>query len=146
MATAPWPLLMPLAHSVPLSEANYIWEAFQGEHGPDRYHTYGPYRGDADVIPDSLRPSKWFWDAWPDRIVHGGMCAPISKGTVDLYSALGKPAMWAGQPGHANLISFQHVGDAWTAEIEQAFAGGPNVTYAQWYFGGDCHEELRFRA
>ncbi len=132
--SAPWPLLMPLAHPIPLSEADYVWEAFQGEHGPDRYHTYGPYRGDDDVVPDSLRPSRWFWDAWPDRIVHGGMCVPISKGTVDLYSALGKPAMWAGQPGHANLISFQYVGGSWTAEIEQAFAGGPDVTCAQWYF------------
>ncbi len=131
---APWPLLMPLAHPIPLSEADYVWEAFQGEHGPDRYHTYGPYRGDDDVVPDSLKPSRWFWDAWPDRIVHGGMCIPLSKGTVDLYSALGKPAMWAGQPGHANLISFQYSGGRWTAEIEQAFAGGPDVTCAQWYF------------
>lgn len=145
IASAPWPLLMPLAHPVPLSEANYIWEAFQGEHGPDRYHTYGPYRGDDDVMPDSLRPSRWFWDAWPDRIVHGGMCVPISKGTVDLYSALGKPAMWAGQPGHANLISFQYVGGAWTAEVEQAFAGGPDVTFAQWYFDEDPGTQIRFR-
>jgi TPR repeat protein len=143
--TAPWPLLMPLAHPVPLSEADYIWEAFQGKHGPDRYHTYGPYRGDDDVIPDSLRPSQWFWDAWPDRIVHGGMCVPISKGTVDLYSALGKPAMWAGQPGHANLISFQYVDGAWTSEVEQAFAGGPDVTFAQWYFDEPPGTELRFR-
>lgn len=142
---APWPLLMPLAHAVPLSEANYIWEAFQGQHGPDRYHTYGPYRGDDDVIPDSLKPSKWFWDAWPDRIIHGGMCVPISKGTVDLYSALSKPAMWAGQPGHANLISFQYANNAWTAEIEQAFAGGPDVTFAQWYFDEQPGTMLRFR-
>ena len=143
--TAPWPLLMPLAHSIPLSEADYVWEAFQGAYGPDRYHTYGPYRGDDDVIPDSLRPSTWFWDAWPDRIVHGGMCVPISKGTVDLYSALGKPVMWAGQPGHANLISFQRVGTAWTAEIEQAFAGGPDVTTAQWYFDEDPGTQIRYR-
>lgn len=143
--TAPWPLLMPLAHPIPLSEANYIWEAFQGQHGPDRYHTYGPYRGDDDVMPDSLRPSQWFWDAWPDRIVHGGMCVPISKGTVDLYSALGKPAVWAGQPGHANLISFQYAWGAWTAEIEQAFAGGPDVTSAQWYFDEEPGTQFRFR-
>ena len=143
--SAPWPLLMPLAHPIPLSEADYIWEAFQGEHGPDRYHTYGPYRGDDDLMPDALRPSTWFWDAWPDRIVHGGMCVPISKGTVDLYSALCKPAMWAGQPGHANLISFQHVGGAWTAEIEQAFAGGPDVTTAQWYFDEDPGTQIRYR-
>ena len=143
--TAPWPLLMPLAHAVPLSEADYIWEAFQGEHGDDRYHTYGPYRGDDDVMPDSLRPSRWFWDAWPDRIVHGGMCVPISKGTVDLYTSLNKPAMWAGQPGHANLISFQYVNKSWTAEIEQAFAGGPDVTFAQWYFDEDPGTEIRYR-
>ncbi len=143
--TAPWPLLMPLAHAVPLSEADYVWEAFQGLHGDDRYHTYGPYRGDDDVMPDSLKPSRWFWDAWPDRIVHGGMCVPISKGTVDLYSSLNKPAMWAGQPGHANLIVFQYVGGAWTAEIEQAFAGGPDVTTAQWYFDEDPGTQIRFR-
>jgi len=143
--TAPWPLLMPLAHPIPLSEADYIWEAFQGQHGPDRYHTYGPYRGDDDVMPDSLRPSKWFWDAWPDRIIHGGECVPISKGTVDLYSALGKPAMWAGQPGHANLITFQYVDGAWTSEVEQDFAGGPTVTSAQWYFDEDPGTQIHFR-
>ncbi|HLK56210.1 MAG TPA: hypothetical protein VKU00_06585 [Chthonomonadaceae bacterium] len=145
IASAPWPLLMPLAHPVPLSEANYIWSAFQGEYGPDRYHTYGPYRGDDDLIANSLNPSKWFWDAWPDRIVHGGMCVPISKGTVDLYTSLNKPAMWAGQPGHANLISFQYVNGAWTAEIEQAFAGGPDATTAQWYFDEDPGTQIRYR-
>jgi hypothetical protein len=142
---APWPLLMPLAHPVPLSEAMYIWQKFQGEFGDDRWHTYGPYRGEADAMPYMLQPSRWFWDAWPDRIVWGGECVPISKGTVDLYSAMGKPAMWAGQPGHANLISFQFVGGAWTAQIEQAFAGGPDVTFAQWYFDEDRGTELRYR-
>ncbi|MGO8701268.1 MAG: hypothetical protein ACLQVY_26565 [Limisphaerales bacterium] len=142
---APWPLLMPLARPVPLGEAQYIWEAFQGEHGPDRYHTFGPFRGGDDAMPYKLQPSPWFWDAWPDRILHGGMCVPISKGTVDLYSCLGKPAVWAGQPGHANLLSFQFVGGAWTAEIEQAFAGGPNVTFAQWYFDEDPGTGLHFR-
>ena len=142
---APWPLLMPLAHPVPIHEADYIWETFQGEHGSDRYHTYGPYRGDDDMMPDCLKPSPWFWDAWPDRIVHGGMCVPLSKATVDLYSSLGKPAMWAGQPGHANLISFQYVDGAWTSEIEQAFAGGPDVTSAQWYFDEDPGTQIRYR-
>lgn len=83
--------------------------------------------------------------AWPDRIVHGGMCVPISIGTVKLYSALCKPALWAGQPGHANLISFQYVGTVWTAEVEQAFAGGPDVTHAQWYFDEDPGTEIRYR-
>jgi TPR repeat protein len=142
---APWPLLMPLAHPVPISEAKYVWEAFQGQHGPDTYHTYGPYKEDKYLLPAELNPSKWFWDAWPDRIIHGGECVPISKGTVDMYSSLGKPAMWAGQPGHANLISFQFVDGAWTAEVEQAFAGGPDVTFAQWYFDESPRSQIRFR-
>jgi len=135
--TAPWPLLMPLVHSVPLSEADYIWQAFQGNLGSDRYHSYGPYNEDDKIMLASLQPSKWFWDAWPDRIVHGGVCVPLSLGTVDFYSGLGKPATWAGQPGHCNLISFQHVDGAWTAEIEQSFAGGPDQTSAGWYFDED---------
>jgi len=143
--TAPWPLLMPLSHPVPISEANYIWEAFQGKHGEDRYHTYGPYRDDDAEMPYELTPSRWHWDAWPDRIQHGGECVPISKGTVDLYSSLVKPAMWAGQPGHANLVSFQSVGGYWLAEVEQAFAGGPDVTFAQWYFDEEPGSELRHR-
>ena len=142
---APWPLLMPLAHSIPLSEAKYIWEAFQGRHGPDRYRTYGPYREGEDYMAHALYPSRWFWDAWPDRIVHGGQCCDLSKATVDLYSALGKPAMWAGQPGHANLISFQYDGRNWTVEDEQAFAGGPDVTTGQWYFDEDPGTQIRFR-
>jgi TPR repeat protein len=136
---------MPLAHSVPLSEARYIWEAYQGEHGPDRFHTQGPFRDGADAMPYELQPSQWFWDAWPDRIVHGGECVPISKGTVDFYCALGKPAVWAGQPGHANLITFNYANGAWVGDVEQAFAGGPDVTYAQWYFSDDFKTSLRFR-
>jgi hypothetical protein len=142
---APWPLLMPLARPVPLDEANYIWETFQGEHGPDRYHTYGPYRSAAAALPYELQPSRWHWDAWPDRIFHGGECVSISIGTVDLYSSLCKPAVHAGQPGHANLISFQSIDETWFSEIEQAFAGGPDVTFAQWYFNQDPGTGLRFR-
>jgi TPR repeat protein len=142
---APWPLLMPLAHPVPLSEAEYIWRKFQGDYGDDRWHDYGPYRDDAGAMPYMLQPSKWFWDAWPDRIVWGGECVPISKGTVDLYSAMGKPAMWAGQPGHANLIAFDDTSGKWTAQMEQAFAGGPDVTFCQWYFNEDPGTEARHR-
>lgn len=142
---APWPLLMSLCRSVPFDEADYVWEAFQGKHGPDRFHTYGPYREDAATMPDELKPSKWFWDAWPDRLIHGGRCVPLSKATVDFYSSLGVPSVWAGQPGHANLISFHSAHGLWKAEIEQAFNGGPDVTFAQWYFDEDPGTELRFR-
>ncbi len=142
---APWPLLLPLAHPVPLGEARYIWERFQDANSPDRFHTYGPYRSPAKAMPYELQPSAWFWSAWPDQINHGGECIPISKATVELYSALGKPAGYAGQPGHANLISYEFVNGAWRAQIEQAFAGGPDVTYAKWYFYDEPGANLRFR-
>jgi len=143
---APWPLLMPLAHEVPLSEANFIWKRFEGDDGPDRFHTYGPYRFPDDAMPDMLRPSKWFWSSYPDQIVHGGTCIPISDGTMDLYAALGQPAVYAGQPGHANLISFNDSGGVWQADIEQAFAGGPDVTCADWWFHDPIIPALRFGA
>jgi len=134
IATAPWPLLMPFTHTVPLGEARYIWEKFQGEHGPDRFHSYGPYRGPAGVIPHELQPSAWSWGAWPSRIDAGGECIVMSGITTDLYSALGKPSVRAAQPHHSNLISFNINHGQWFAVIEQAFAGGPPVTHARWLF------------
>jgi TPR repeat protein len=145
MATAPWPLLMPLSHSIPMREANYIWEAYKGDHGADRYHTYGPYRDPLTAMPDMLLPSRWFWNAFPDQIVHGGVCIQISKHTVDLYAALCKPAVGAAQPGHANLISYLNEGGTWKADIEQDFAGGAPVTYAQWFFDDEPQKQLHFR-
>jgi len=143
--STPWPLLMPLSHSVPLDEANYLWEAFQGFHGQDRYHTYGPYRDDLTAMPDMLLPSRWFWNAVPDQIVHGGECMPISLATIDLYSSLAKPATDAAQPGHANLISYLSDGGTWKADIEQDFAGGARATFSQWYFDDQPRHELHFR-
>jgi hypothetical protein len=146
ISNAPWPLLMPLSRPIPLKEANYIWEKFLGVYGPnDRFHTYGPYRHAAVSIFYELQPSSWNWDSWPDRIVHGGLCVIMSVDTVDTYSVLCRPSVYAGQPGHANLISFQWAAPDWTAQIEQAYAGGPDVTYAQWYFNQELGTGLRFR-
>ncbi len=74
MDRAPWPLLLPLAQTYPVREAKYIWEKYQGQHGPDNFHTYGPYRKGASVFLAELQPSPWHWHAWPDLIVHGGVC------------------------------------------------------------------------
>ena len=134
IADAPWPLLMPLARPIPLDEANYIWEKFQGMHGRDEYHTYGPYLETEAVRLRSLQPSPWHWDAWPDRIVHGGICPTMAGIAVDTHSALGEPSVGAGQPGHANLISFYGADGLWYAVVEQAFSGGPDVTIATWRF------------
>jgi hypothetical protein len=134
MDKAPWPLLMPLARPLPLGEARYIWEKFNGQHGGDRYHSYGPYKKYDGQILKELKPSPWHWDAWPDRIVHGGVCTVMCTITIDLHSALCMPSVHAGQPHHANLITYHATQEGWTATVDQAYAGGPNVTSAAWLF------------
>jgi hypothetical protein len=134
MEQAPWPLLMPLAHSIPLDEAHYIWDKFNGVHGEERLHTYGPYKKEPAVIPLELEPSSWSWKAWPDLIVHGGVCTTMSVIAIDAQNSLCLPSVHAGQPHHANLISFRISDGKWYAAIEQAFAGGPEVTHAAWPF------------
>jgi hypothetical protein len=134
MQQAPWTLLMPLAHSIPLDEAHYIWDKFNGLHGETRMHTYGPYKKDPAVIPLELQPSPWHWKAWPDLIVHGGVCTTMSVIAIDTQNCLCIPSVHAAQPHHSNLISFRNSDGKWYAVIEQAFAGGPDVTHAAWPF------------
>jgi hypothetical protein len=134
MDKAPWPLLMPLSRTMPLDEARFIYEKFEGKHGNDRYHTYGPYHGDDARMRGELKPSIWHWNAWPDRIVHGGVCVVMSGIAIDTHRALCEPAVPAGQPHHSNLVSYHYADGAWAAHIDQAFAGGPPVTHALWMF------------
>jgi hypothetical protein len=134
MAVAPWPLLMPLAHAYPLREAGYIWAKYEGHYGTQRMHTYGPYEMPSTEWPRELQPSVWYWSAWPDVTVHGGECTVMAPMAVENNVALGVPAMMAGQPGHCNLMVFKNAGPLWYTAIEQAFAGGPDVTYGAWLF------------
>jgi hypothetical protein len=134
MDKAPWPLLMPLARPLPLGEARFIWEKFNGQHGPDRFHSYGPYRLFDKEILYELQPSDLHWESWQDRIIHGGVCTVMCTITIDLHSALCVPSVHAGQPHHANLITYHATQDGWTATVDQAYAGGPNVTTAAWLF------------
>ena len=134
MDKAPWPLLMPLSRPMPLDEARYIYEKFEGQHGRDRYHTYGPYRGWEAQLRAELHPSPWHWGAWPDRIVHGGVCVTMSGIAIDTHRSLCQPAIPAAQPHHSNLITYHYGNGAWSAHIDQAFAGGPPVTHALWMF------------
>jgi hypothetical protein len=119
---------------MPLDEARYIYEKFEGKHGPDRYHTYGPYRKWEAQLRAELQPSPWHWGAWPDRIVHGGVCVVMSGIAIDTHRSLCQPAVPAGQPHHSNLISYHYADGKWSAHIDQAFAGGPPVTHALWMF------------
>ncbi len=134
MAKAPWPLLMPLSRPMPLEEARYIYQKLEGEHGADRYHTYGPYRKADAQLRAELQPSTWHWDAWPDRIVHGGVCIVMSQIAIDTHRALCQPALPAAQPHHSNLISFGCEDEKWSAHVDQAFAGGPPETHSMWMF------------
>src|SRR5262245_18027109 len=119
---------------MPIGEARYIWETFQGEHGPKRYHDYEPYRSRQTELLYELEPSPWHWNSWQDRIVHGGVCVVMATIALDNHRALCEPAVHAGQPHHANLIAYHSIGGVWTAMIEQSFAGGPDVTHAAWLF------------
>jgi hypothetical protein len=132
--TAPWPLLMPLSHAYPLDEARYIFEKYQGRYGNDRYHTYGPFRGPVAERPYQLQPSTWHWAAWPDLIVHGGTCTTMAPMAVQTHVCLCEPAFMAGQPGHCNLLGYRRAGGVWYGVVEQAFAGGPDVTFSSWLF------------
>ena len=134
MTTAPWPLLMPLYHAYPLAEAQYILETNQGRHGRDRYHTYGPYQAGEAEWAAELHPSPWHWNAWPDVIIHGGVCTVMAPMAVETHVSLGDPAMMAGQPGHCNFFSFGHAGNSWHTAVEHDFSGGPTVTFGAWLF------------
>jgi hypothetical protein len=134
---------MPLTRPMPLDEARYIYEQFQGQHGPDRYHTYGPYRGAEAQLRAELQPSPWHWSAWPDTIVHGGTCIVMSQISINTHRALCEPAVPAAQPHHSNLISFNYVDGKWFAHVDQAFAGGPPETHSMWLFNDVADGPIR---
>ena len=125
---------MPLYHPYPLSEAQYIWEKYQGQHGADFYHTYGPYETGQPEMVRELQPSQWNWRAWPDILVHGGDCTTMAPMAVETKVSLVEPAVMAGQPGHSNLLAYKNADGFWWLDIEQAFAGGPRVTWGAWLF------------
>jgi hypothetical protein len=141
---APWPLLMPLARRFPLSEAQYIWQLYQGQQGgPAQFHTYGPYRKPDVQLSFELRPSQWPWGSWQGSVEHGGECVVMSGISWESHLALGWPSVRAGQPGHSNLITFKYTDGAWLTDVEQAFAGGPDVTHAQWPFNDKADPTAR---
>ncbi len=89
MNRAPWPLLMPFARPVPLGEADYIWETFQGRHGNPRYHTYGPYKGpqgerplESAAVPLALGCLAGSDRPWRRLRYHGYHCLGHAFGAV----------------------------------------------------------------
>lgn len=129
----PWPLLVPLSKTLPLREADYIWEKFQGKHGGKNLHVYGPYthahksRG--------LEPNpEWHLNAWPSRIKQGGLCGTCTSIASGTYTALGKPTFKAGQPGHSCIVFYRRTGKGYFSTGRAQSTSTPNATKTAWLF------------
>lgn len=133
--TAPWPLLMPLAHGIPLDEAQFIVEKYQGKHGPKRLHNYGPYRKGAKAFHPKFEDRKWHWSSYPSTILEGGVCGTMSTISMQAYTALGKPILKAGQPKHSCLVGYNVSSDGlFVAGVGQSATAGPDGTGTSWLF------------
>lgn len=135
--TAPWPLMMPLARTLPLDECQYIFEKYQGKHGKPRLHAYGPYI--SDTRPNRLVDRPWTPDSYPAVIKIGGVCGTMSTIAASAYTGLGRPSVKVGQPGHSALVSYSinRKGES-RMNMEQSIAG-PLMTWAFWFFrDGRC--------
>ncbi|BDS08471.1 hypothetical protein NT6N_35110 [Oceaniferula spumae] len=142
LTKTPWPLLMPLAISMPKDEADYIWEKYNGKHGDKRLHTYGPYtkgrpRGD---IGKEMTPSAWHWKSYPSKIDTGGVCGTMSFISRCAQTALGVPVSSGGQPGHGCPIRYAYDSKSgYSAAIEQSATAGPENSYFYWHFDMPAH-------
>lgn len=130
----PWPLLMPLSKTWPLTEARYIWEKYQGRHGGKAYHCYGPYRSRDIVTLAKLRPDGWHWNAWPAVIKQGGVCGTMTTIATGTHTSLGKPSLKAGQPGHSCIVTYaRNKNGYFTASVGQSVSS-PYNTKTAWPF------------
>lgn len=143
---APWPLLLFFYQPYPLGEARYIMEKYQGQHGPERIHYYGPYREGEDELFRELIPSVWHWNAWPDILNHGGNCVVMAPLGIEAYISLGQPAVIASQPRHSNLMVIRKEGNEWVTTIEEMYSGGPDVTASEWLFNSSSATKWRGNA
>ena len=130
--SAPWPLLMPLAKTIPLDECNFIWEKYLGKHGDNRLHAYGPYR--SNTKPYQLIDRSWNLNSYPARIEVGGVCGTMATISTEVHTPLGKPVFKSGQPGHGNVVRYDAISDGkFIAQIGQSVAG-VKVTTTFWFF------------
>lgn len=135
--TAPWPLMMPLARTLPLDECQFIWDKYLGKHGNKRLHLYGPYR--SKTRPYKLVDRPWHWTAYPALIEIGGVCGTMSTISQRAQTALGRPVLKAGQPGHSCTVTYgcNELGEFSTG-IGQSISS-PEKTHTFWFFAdGDA--------
>lgn len=134
---APWPLLAPLRQSLPRSEADYLWQHFQGSPAyPDgsRWKTYARYAWDYERDPAvRWKQSPFNPNSIPRIAEDGGVCGRLS--TLGQFScvALGKPAVGMYQPGHRAMLSYnQDTNGVWFARMEQSITT-PDRSTNQWF-------------
>ncbi len=138
-----WPIMMALAETRPLREAESVWSRYLG-FGKDkedfpttRIIGYGHYRRDDDKeapVDFSFDPDgDWSSDSF-ERMVHcGGVCGTMSLIARTTFISLGVPAAPAGQPGHGNLMTTVYDGNGCRLEVGHS-VDTLKVTNGPWYF------------
>lgn len=134
---SPWPLLAPLRQTLPRSEADYLWDRFQGKPAytdGSRWKTYARYAWDYERDP-ALRwkQSDFHPNSIPRIAEDGGVCGRLSTLGQFSCATLGKPAVGMYQPGHRAMLSYnQDANGLWFAKMEQSITG-PDKSTNQWF-------------
>lgn len=136
--TAPWPLVMPLSRTMPMDEAQFVWDKFLGnadKQAKRRVHNYGPYRKGEKSAVGKYDDLPWNWAAWPAVIKQGGICGTMSTIAMGTATSLGRPVLKAGQPKHSCIVSYSSAGNGqFIASVAQSATAGPDGTGTSWLF------------
>jgi hypothetical protein len=101
---APWPLLMPLAETRPVSECDAVWERFTSGLGISRY---GRYSFDYQKPEFRFKKSTYHPESYQRILEDGGVCGRLSQLARTSNTALGIPSLQMGQPGHSAYVAYQ---------------------------------------
>ena len=122
----PWLAMLPLSETRPIRECEYVWDRYLGKYGEPRLWRYGPYRKVSDPEPPalfSMDPNPdWNYMSYPGLIHIGGMCGTMSTIARTSHIAMGSPASPAGQPIHANLMTYHYGAGGSILSIDQSVA------------------------
>ncbi len=120
----PWLAMLPLSETRPIRECEYVWDRYLGKYGDNRLWRYGPYRKVSDPEPPalfSMDPNPdWSYMSYPGLIHIGGMCGTMSTIARTSHIAMGSPASPAGQPIHANLMTYHYGAGGSILSIDQS--------------------------
>ena len=71
------------------------------------------------ISPYKLKLTEWSDGSIPGMMYTGGMCGNMSKIGRGTYISLGQPAIQAGQPKHACLITYSQSDGKYSAIIKE---------------------------